>query len=195
MSLARDDRFVTDAQGRALAGALVFWCTQPAAVGSTPPPSPLASLFTDLTGDTPLAQPVLTDGFGHADAYMDPSVLYTIAVYHPLFGPNPVVLPDQSIGGGGGGGGGGNTVTPFAGSPTGTINGTNKVFTIVNGSTPLTAIPAQITVWLNFPLILGLGYTLAVVSGQLQVTFANAPQPAAGGNPADALYAQGFIVS
>lgn len=98
MSLARDDRYVTDAQGRALAGALVYWCLQPATVESTPPPSPLAGIFTDLTGDTPLAQPVVTDGFGHAYVYMNPGVLYTIAIYHPLFGVNPIVLPDQAIG-------------------------------------------------------------------------------------------------
>lgn len=191
MGLARDDRFVTDAQGRALAGAMVFWLTQPATVGPTPPPSPLAPLFTDLTGATPLAQPVLTDGFGHADAYMDDTVLHTVAVYHPLFGPNPVVLPDQSLGGGGGGG----TVTPFAGIPSGTIDGTNTTFVIVNGSTPLTVIPDQIVVWLNFPLIQGVGYTLAVVAGQLVVTFANAPQPASGGGAADAIYAEGFLLS
>ena len=182
MSLARDDRYVTDAQGRALAGALVFWCLQPATVPSAPPPSPLASLFTDLTGDTPLAQPVLTDGFGHADAYMDSTVLHTVAVYHPLFGPNPVVLPDQSLGGGSG-------VAPtlFAGVPTGTIDETNKVFVVVNGSAPLTALPAQITAWLNFPLIQGIGYSLAVVGGQLQITYAVAPEIG------DALYAQGFV--
>ena len=192
MSLARDDRYVTDAQGRALAGAQVYWCTQPATVGSTPPPSPLASLFTDLTGATPLAQPVLTDGFGHADAYMAEGALYTVAVYHPLYGTNPVVIPDQTIGGGGGGG---TTVTTFAGIPTGPINGTNTVFTVVNGSTPLTAIPAQITAWLNFPLVSGVGYSLSIVSGILKITYSLAPQPATGGSPADAIYCQGIILS
>ena len=191
MALARDDRYVTDAQGRALAGAQVYWCTQPASTASNPP-SPLATIYAAITGGTPETQPVLTDGFGHAYAYMDDSVLYTVVVWHPLFGTVPVVLPDQTIGGGGGGGGGG--LTPFAGTPTGTINGTNTVFTIVNGSTPLTAIPSQITVWLNYPLVEGVGYSLAVTGGQLQVTFATAPQPASGSVPADTIYAQGLYV-
>lgn len=187
MALARDDRWVTDAQGRALAGAQVYWCTQPANTANNPP-SPLATIYTDLTGDTPITQPVLTDGFGHAWAYMDPTVLYTIVVYHPLFGPNPIVLPDQVIGGGSS-----FTGAAFSGTPTGTINGTNTVFTVVNGSTPLTVMPESIIVWLNFPLVENVGYTLAITGGQLQVTFANPPQPAAGGNPADTIYAQGYL--
>src|ERR1700721_1297769 len=102
MSLARDDRYVTDAQGRALAGAQVYWCTQPASTASNPP-SPLATVYTDSTGDTPIVQPALTDGFGHAYAYMNNAVLYTVVIWHPLFGQNPVVLPDQAIAGSGGG--------------------------------------------------------------------------------------------
>lgn len=189
MAITRAETTVQDAQGRALAGALVFWCLQPATAPSAPPPSPLATVYTDITGGTPEAQPIISDGFGYAFTYLNNSMLYTLAIYHPLFGPNPLVYPDQDYGSGGGG-----TITPFSGIPTGTIDGTNKVFTIVNGSTPLTAIPAQIDVWLNFPLIQGIGYTLAVVGGQLKVTFANAPQPAAGGNPEDAIFAQGFSV-
>jgi hypothetical protein len=188
MSLARMDWTVQDGLGRALAGAQVFWCTQPATVPSTPPPSPLASVYADIDGATPITQPVLSDGFGHVDAYMDDSILYTVVIYHPLFGQNPLVYPDQAVNGPGGTTG----LTPFAGTPTGTINGTNRTFVVVNGSTPLTALPSQITAWLDFPLIKGLGYTLAVVSGQLQITFAVAPQPASGGNPADSIYAQGL---
>jgi len=187
MALARDDRWIADALGRALAGAQVYWCTQPASTAANPP-SPLATVYTDITGDTPVTQPVLSDGLGHAFAYMTTGVLYTVVVWHPLFGPNPIVLTDQAPSSAGGG-----TITTFAGTPTGTIDGTNRIFTIVNGSTPLTALPTQITVSLNIPLIQGLGYTLAVVGGQLQVTFANAPQPASGGNPADAIYAQGIV--
>ena len=98
MTLARDDRYVTDAQGRALAGAQVYWCTQPASTANDPP-SPLATIYGSISGGTPETQPVLTDGFGHAYAYLDDSVLYTVVIWHPLFGYNPVVLPDQSIGG------------------------------------------------------------------------------------------------
>jgi len=184
MAIARDDRNVIDAQGRALAGAQVYWCTQPASTASNPP-SPLATIYTDITGGTTKTQPVLTDGFGHAYAYMDDSVLYTVVLWHPLFGSLPVVLIDQSIGGGGGGGA---ALSSFAGLPTGTIDGTNKVFTLVNGSTPLTVIPTQYTVWLNYPLIEGVGYTIALVGGQVQVTFASAPQAG------DSLWAQGYTI-
>lgn len=193
MALARDDRWVADALGNALAGAQVYWCTQPAST-TVNPPSPLALIYTDLTGATPETQPILTDGFGHAWTYLNDAVLYTVVIWHPLFGEYPIVLPDQQIGGSGGGGG--STITPFAGIPTGTINGTNTVFTVVNGTIPLTAIPSQITVLLNgvtqYP---GLGYYLAVTGGQLQITYSVAPQPAAGGGSGDAIYAQGLIIS
>lgn len=180
MAIARDDRFVTDAQGRALAGAQVYWCTQPASTANNPP-SPLATIYSNITG-TPETQPVLTDGFGHAYAYMDDSVLFTVVVWHPLFGNTPIVLADQAIGGGGTG-----ASTAFAGTPAGTIDGTNKVFTFAVPSNP-----AQITVWMNYPLVNGVGYTASWSGGTLTITFANAPQPAAGSQPADTLYVQGW---
>ena len=182
MAIVRDDRWCADAQGRALAGAQVYWCTQPAST-ATNPPSPLATAYTDLALD-PLTQPALTDGFGHADAYLDDSVLYTVVMWHPLFGENPIVLPDQSLAGGGGGG---SSLIPFAGTPSGTINGTNTVFTFA-----VPANPTQLTVWLNFPLINGLGYTWSWTGGTLTITYAVAPQPASDGNPADSLYVQGL---
>jgi len=188
MAFGRDDRVVTDAQGRALAGAAVYWCSQPATAPATPPPSPLLAVYADISGTNPVTQPVLTDGFGHADVYLETGVLYTIVIYHPLFGSNPVVWPDQQLGGGGG-----STLTPFSGVPQGTIDGTNKTFVVVDGTIPLEAVPAQITAWLNYPLINGLGYSLAVVGGQLQITYANAPQPAIGSSPADAIFVQGLL--
>ena len=187
MAVARDDRTVTDAQGRALAGALIYYCTQPADT-SVIPPSPLATVFSDIEGDAG-TNPVITDGFGHADAYLDNTVLYTVVVVHPLFGTNPIVWIDQSIGGGGGGAG----LTPFFGVPTGTIDGANTVFTMVNGSTPLGAIPTESFVWNNYTLIPGLDYVLSLVSGQVKITFAKPPQPISGSIPADKLYAQGTI--
>lgn len=190
MAIARDDRTLTDAQGRALAGASVYWCLQPAVAPSVAPPSPLATIYTDITGTVPETQPVLTDGFGHAWAYMDDSPLYTLVFYHPLFGANPVVWPDQHLGSGGGG----TTVSAFAGTPTGTIDGTNTIFTVVNGSIPLTSFPTQMTAWLNFSQIPGLGYNLTLVGGQLKITYAQPPQPASGSIPADALYAQGIFL-
>jgi len=121
MAIARDDRWLTDALGRALAGAQGFYCLQPATT-STVPPSPLATVYSDLAGDA-IAQPLITDGFGHSIAYLDAAVLYTIVFVHPLFGPNPVVLTDQAISGGGSSGG---LPTPVV--PSGTPNGTLRSF-------------------------------------------------------------------
>ena len=126
MGLARDDRWVADALGRALAGAQVYWCNQPAMAPSTQPPSPLALTYADLFG-IPEDNPQLTDGFGHASAYVDNSVLYTLVFYHPLFGPNPIVLKDQTIGGSSAGGG----TTPVAQEAVGVVDGENTVFTFV----------------------------------------------------------------
>ena len=185
MAISRDDRWLTDAQGRALAGAAVYYCTQPANT-SVVPPSPLATVYSDITGDAG-TNPIFTDGFGHSVAYLDDSQLYTLVFVHPLFGPNPVVLTDQTIPGTGGGG----SLTPFAGIPQGTIDGTNRAFTLTNGGTPLTVNPVAGTVigWLNVPLINGLGFTISGVT----ITYAIAPQPAAGGAPADSIFAQGYI--
>lgn len=192
MAIVRDDRWLNDGLGRALAGAQVFYCTQPATAPSTPPPSPLATIYSDLASD-PQTQPLITDGFGHAWAYADDSVLYTIVFYHPLFGPNPVVLPDQSLGGGGGGG---SAYTPFQGVPSGTIDGTNKVFVLMNGTNPLTVLPAQFSFLFNgVQQIPGLGVTVPVlVDGVVQVTLSVAPQPPAGGNPGDAIYDLGWTL-
>lgn len=186
MSIGRDDRYVTDAQGCALSGAQVFYATQPASTSAIPP-SPLATIYSNITG-SPLTNPVVTDGFGHSFAYLDDSQLYTIVVNHPMFGVSPIVLPDQAIPATGGGG----ALTPFAGIPIGTINGTNRVFTLSNGGVALSSSPIAGTVsaWLNTVLINGLGYTISGTT----ITYAIAPQPAGGGSPADAIYAQGFVI-
>ena len=178
MAIARDDRWVSDAQGRALAGAQIFYCTQPATAPSAPPPSPLATVYADLSED-PLEQPVISDGFGHSVAYLDDSLLYTVVIYHPLFGPNPIVLEDQAIASPPATG----NYTPFEGVPSGTVDGTNKVFTLTNGGTPLGVAPSQATVWLNFPLVPGVGYTISTDT----ITFTNAP------TSADTIFARGLI--
>lgn len=184
MSIGRDDRYVTDAQGNALSGAQVYYCTQPAST-SPLPPSPLATLYDDLAGD-PLANPVITDGFGHSVAYLDDSQLYTIVIVHPLFGVNPVVLIDQAIPATGGGG----ALTPFAGVPIGTVNGTNRVFTLSNGGVALTSPPVYWTATFNGTTqVPGLTVTISGVN----ITYSQPPQPASGGIPADSIYAQGFI--
>jgi len=125
MAIARDDRWLTDALGRALAGAQGFYCTQPA-VTTTVPPSPLAVVYSDLTGDV-IAQPLITDGFGHSVAYLDNTALYTIVFVHPLFGPYPVVLIDQAISAGSAGGGASGGL-PAPVIPTGTPNGVLRTF-------------------------------------------------------------------
>jgi hypothetical protein len=94
MAIGRRDDWLTDAQGRALAGAEVFYCTQPATT-SPLPPTPLATIYSDMQS-TVQAQPVITDGFGHAVAYLTANALYTVVYVHPLFG-SPVVLKDQAV--------------------------------------------------------------------------------------------------
>jgi hypothetical protein len=76
-----------------------------------------------ITQSNQLAQPLITDGFGHSIAYLDDSVLYTIVFVHPLFGANPVVLTDQAISGSGSSGG-----LPAPVVPSGTPNGTLRSF-------------------------------------------------------------------
>lgn len=99
-SYFRGDQFVKTALGPAVPGALVFVCTQPAVVppalsSITPNPTPLATLFADPGGLTPLAQPIVTDGFGHA-FYYAAAGLYTVVVYWSSI--LQLTLPDQLIG-------------------------------------------------------------------------------------------------
>jgi hypothetical protein len=182
MAILRRDDSVLNTLGNAIAGASVYYLTQPANV---PALIPLANVYSNTTG-TPAANPQITDGFGHAVAYLNDGQLYTVVYVYP--NGTQVVYPDQFVGSSSGG------VAPFAGIPTGTIDGTNTVFTVVNGSTPLTAIPAQLLATFNGILLTpGLGYTVAVVGGQLKITYAVAPQPASGSVPADSLYCRGSL--
>lgn len=93
--LRRDD-WVTDAMGNAISGASVYVCSQPATTSSIPP-SPLVQLYADSAGVTPITQPVMTDGYGHAFFYVTPGT-YTIVYYSPQILEQ--VLPDQTIGAG-----------------------------------------------------------------------------------------------
>lgn len=93
-TVARDDRWVQDATGRAIAGALVYWCTQPANVVAAPP-SPLATIYTDSTGIAPAANPQTTNGLGHASAYMPPGIYTVVFVYNGVI---QQVYPDQAVG-------------------------------------------------------------------------------------------------
>jgi len=90
----RYDTWVKTAQGPALAGVYVYVCNQPANT-SVAPPSPLAATYSDPNGLFPLAQPLQTDGFGHAAFYIAPGT-YTVVI---TIGNNiQNVYPDQSIG-------------------------------------------------------------------------------------------------
>jgi hypothetical protein len=177
MALARRDDWLQNAQGQALSGGLVYYCLQPANTG-TIPPSPLANVYADSSG-TPAANPQTTDGFGHAIAYLDNSQLYTIVYVHPQMGE--IILHDQWVGTGSSN----PTAAYFSGLLSGTVDGNNKIFLMTNNGVPLTVLPIWCIVWDNFPLVNGVGYSLALVNGQVQVTFAVAPQPG------DTLFAQG----
>lgn len=172
-SLIRRDDFVEMAIGYAVPNCAVTYLVQP---GLTP-----ASVFSDPAGLVPAANPQLTDGLGHASAYMAAGT-YTITYAGAQI--QTLTLPDQTVGGTGGGGGG-STVTTFAGIPAGTIDGVNRVFTLTNAGTPLTSNPSQVEVWLNFPLVVSVGYT---ISGTL---IAYTVAPIVG----DTIWAQGFILT
>lgn len=100
----RTDGWVKSVTGAAVPGAQVFVCLQPA--NQTVPPTPLASVFSDVNGLVPITQPIITDGFGHYDFYA-PAAVYTIIV--ALGGVIQQVYVDQSVGGASGTSGGGGT--------------------------------------------------------------------------------------
>lgn len=173
MAIIRRDDTVQNTLGNAIAGAQVYYLTQPASVTAL---TPLATVYSDTSG-TVAANPQTTDGFGHAVAYLGDGQSYTVVYVYP--NGSQAVYPDQFVGASSG------SPTPFTGIPSGTIDGTNTVFTIPR-------ILNQATVWKNFPLIPGLGYTIAAGGPGMIITYATAPKPASGGSPADALYVQGY---
>ena len=173
MSILRRDDTVQDTLGTAIAGASVFYLMQP---NNLPALTPLATVYSDSYGDAG-DNPQITDGYGHAVAYLSDGQLYTVVYVYP--NGNQVIYPDQFVGSSSG------APTPFSAVPSGTIDGTNCVFTI-------NRVLNQATVWLNFPLIPGLGYTIAAGGPGMIITYATAPQPAAGSVPADSIFVQGF---
>ena len=90
----RIDEFVKAANGYAMANGQVFFCTQPANTVAFPP-SPLAQLYADPFGLTPISQPVVCDGYGHVGAYVAAGT-YTMVV--ALSNVIQNVYPDQSYG-------------------------------------------------------------------------------------------------
>lgn len=117
----RSDGWVKLVTGQAVPGAQIYVLEQPATYVApiTPPrttpvpfvPSPQVLIYSD-EGLTPLAQPVLTDNFGHYDFYVLPG-LYTLAVF--FGGILQQAYIDQSIGGFG-------------------SSGTNQILLSTNGS-------------------------------------------------------------
>lgn len=166
----RRDDFVQMAIGYAVPNVAVTYYTQP---GLT-----LAEVFSGPEGGA-ASNPQFSDGFGHAIAYMAAG-LYTITYSGAQI--QTLTLPDQDVGASGGGG---STVSVFAGTPSGTIDGVNRVFTLTNAGTPLVTAPTQAEVVLNVPLVPGVGYTLTGVT----IVYATAPEVG------DTLWAQGFTVS
>jgi len=166
MAFYRRDDFVQNGLGYAVPNAAVTYYFQP---GLT-----LADIYSDPTGSTAIPNPQYSDGLGHAVAYMAAGE-YTITYSGPQL--QTLTLPDQSVGPGGSGA----PITSFAGTPSGTIDGINKVFTF-----PVASAPSQFTVWLNFAQIPGTGYTSSWASGTLTIAYTNAPVTG------DVLYVQGF---
>lgn len=167
--ILRIDRVVQTAQGQAIAGALMYFLEQPADVSTL---TPLATVYSDTSG-TPAENPQVTDGLGQVGCYLDNGQLYTIVVVAPQLVTQ--VYPDQNLGNAPA------TSTPFGAVPTGTIDGTNRVFTL-----PYT--PSLLNLQQNIGLLIpNVGYTTAVVAAVFTITLAAAPQVG------DSLYASGII--
>src|ERR1700676_957902 len=104
LNFYRSDGWVKLGRGQAVPGAQVYVLKQPANVTPpiTPPrtlpvpfiPNPQVQVYSDA-GFTPLAQPIITDGFGHYDFYVLPG-LYTVAIF--FGGKLQQFYIDQSIG-------------------------------------------------------------------------------------------------
>ena len=165
----RRDDTVQSAIGQAIPNVAVTYYVQP---GLT-----LATVYSTSTG-TVAANPQYTNGLGETAAYMAAGQ-YTITYSGAQI--QTLTLSDQTVGGTGSG----NTTVPFAGIPSGTQDGVNRVFTLTNGGTALATPPTTNTVWDNYPLIQGVGYTLSGVT----VTYTVAPAVS------DYIYATGTIIS
>jgi len=97
---SRMDFSLQTAQGQAVPGASVTVYNQ-AACGF--PASGVATLYSSTSGGS-LSNPLTTDGFGHAYAYVTPAC-YTVTYFSQFTGTQ--TFADQTPPGGGGGGGGG----------------------------------------------------------------------------------------
>jgi len=91
----RRDDYLQDAQGNVITGVSVYVCSQPANTSQTPP-TPLVQLYADPAGATPITQPVVTDGNGHAEYYAAQGS-YTLVYNSPQIAGQTLVLVDQII--------------------------------------------------------------------------------------------------
>ena len=99
MSAFRYQGTIQNAVGTALDGVEIYICTQPNTINPAAPsipPSPLASLFTDSTGLTPLENPVISDGLGNFFFYAA-SGQYTFVYYDSLQRIPTLVFPDIQV--------------------------------------------------------------------------------------------------
>jgi hypothetical protein len=162
--ILRIDRTVQTAQGQAVAGALMYFLTQPANVENL---TPLANVYSDLSG-TPAPNPQVTDGLGQVGCYLDNAQLYTIVVISPFL--KTQVYPDQNLGNSP------SSTTVFGEVPTGTIDGVNRKFV-------LSVVPRLLFFQYNSAVLAkDIGYTINVN----EVTLAVAPQVG------DTVYASGI---
>jgi hypothetical protein len=124
MAPIRQDFTLITALGTAVSGASIWVCSQPANTG-TLPPSPLANIYSDSAGANPITQPLQTNGFGQADAYMAPGV-YTFVYFSDV--TQELVYIDQTVV---------NSATPAVNEvvPTGAVNGSNVTFILPSAPT------------------------------------------------------------
>ncbi len=86
-----------NAIGQAIPGVQVFVCTQPLTSGpGVIPPTPLATLYADAAGATPLANPVVTDGNGNLFFYTATG-FYTLVYFDPFDRIFTQFFPDQVV--------------------------------------------------------------------------------------------------
>src|SRR4029077_6160715 len=97
----RFDGLIISAIGEAVPGCLVYVCNQPVTSSLNPiavPPAPLSAIYTDSTGNTPLANPVTADGHRNF-FFLAPVGVYSLIYSDPYnrIQPNPQLFPDQQI--------------------------------------------------------------------------------------------------
>ena len=131
----RSDGWVKSVLGQAIAGASIYICTQPADTAYVPP-APLAQIYADPAGLTPITQPILTDGFGHYDYYAATGTAYTEVVVNGA--RIQAVYQDQIPMGATLGGGGGGAVSSVFGR-TGDVLATSGDYSVsqITGAAPL----------------------------------------------------------